>query len=116
MRVIVADDDRQVRSALRLFLIRRVRCPTIVEMADGPSLLHELQRMPADLLLLDWELPGYVNQRLVRLLRQITPSLRIIALSSRSEARDEALIAGVDRFISKGDTPDELSAALQEFQ
>jgi DNA-binding NarL/FixJ family response regulator len=114
MRVIVADDDCQVRSALGLLLRRRLSCVTIVELKNGTSVLREMKRTPAAVLLLDWELPGYPTRILVSLLKDVAPNLHVIVLSSHVEARAEALAAGADRFISKGSGPDELIAALQE--
>jgi hypothetical protein len=60
---------------------------------------------PTCLLLLDWELPGATGTELVAGVRQAAPGVRIIALSSRPEARYVALESGVDAFVSKGTHP-----------
>jgi DNA-binding NarL/FixJ family response regulator len=48
------------------------------------------------------------------LLHQEIPGAHIIALSSRPEARQAALAAHVDAFVSKGEPPEQLLAAISE--
>ena len=45
-------------------------------------------------------------------IHQVCGDLAIIALSGRLEARQAALDAGVDAFVSKGDPPERLLAAI----
>jgi DNA-binding NarL/FixJ family response regulator len=101
-RVLLADDQNSIRSSLRLLLEQRTNVQVAGEAADALDLLLLLQQTPADILFLDWELPGLPASHLLRLLRCEHPSLAIIAMSSRPEARAEALRAGVAAFLSKG--------------
>jgi DNA-binding NarL/FixJ family response regulator len=68
------------------------------------------------LLLLDWELPGDRALDILSTLRIICPALHVIALSGRPEARRAALKAGVDAFVSKSDPPENLLAAIRDFE
>jgi CheY-like chemotaxis protein len=63
-------------------------------------------------LLLGWELPGTSEIDLVPAIRRICPKLPVIALSGRLEARQVALAAGVEAFVSKSDPPERLLAAI----
>jgi DNA-binding NarL/FixJ family response regulator len=65
-----------------------------------------------DLVLLDWELPGLPAVSLLPLLQSHRPGLHVIALSGQPEARQAALEAGADAFVSKGDPPEGLVAAI----
>ncbi len=65
-----------------------------------------------DLLLLDWELPGMNGRDLLLQVRALCPHVKVIALSVTPEAREEALAAGADGFVSKGDPPDCLLMAI----
>jgi DNA-binding NarL/FixJ family response regulator len=63
--------------------------------------------------LLDWELPGLqAANSLLPALRALCPRLSVIALSGKPEARRAALAAGADGFVSKGDPPERLMAAV----
>ena len=128
MRILLADDQTKVRSALRLLLEQEPGLSVVGEAAEAEGLLTQVQRTQPDLVLLDWELPGLraadpsapstgpwsfvpgtegsgasSGQRLLSALRSVGCPLRVIALSGHVEAREEALAAGADAFVSKGD-------------
>jgi DNA-binding NarL/FixJ family response regulator len=113
MRILLADDQVTVRSALRLLLEQEPQVEIIGESADATAVLQAIERVEPDMILLDWELPGLSPVQLLRLLRYERPLLRIIALSSRPEARKRALAAHVDAFVSKSAPPEELLAAVR---
>jgi DNA-binding NarL/FixJ family response regulator len=113
MRVILADDDRNVRSALRLLLERELELEVAGEAADGKDLLAEAKSAEPDLVLFDWELPGLTVAETLSRLRACCPEVILIGLSGRVEARQAALGAGVDAFVSKGDPPERVLDTLQ---
>ena len=108
MRVLLADDQQQVRSALRVLLELEPDVQIVGEAADSTGVLLAAARKESDLVLLDWELPGLPPDQLLRLLRYEHPTLAVVGMSSRPEARVAAVAAGVDAFVCKGDAPDEL--------
>jgi DNA-binding NarL/FixJ family response regulator len=63
--------------------------------------------------LLDWELPKLQKSDFLRMVRSSCPDMKIIALSSKFEARQEALAARVDAFISKSEPPEKILATLR---
>lgn len=111
MRVLLADDDPHVRSALRLLLENEPGVSIVDECATGSSLVEHVVCSGADVVLLDWDLPGRPAGDLERL-RRVCPQCYVIALSGRPEHRLEALRDGVD-FISKGDAPEGLLGLLR---
>lgn len=106
MRILLADDQINVRSALHLVLAQITDLQIAGEAADAASLLEAVAQKQPDLVLLDWELPGLPPSQLLRLLKFERPSLQIIAMSSRPEAEQQALDAGVDAFMSKSEPPE----------
>jgi len=114
MRVILADDQAKVRSALRLLLEHQPGVEILGEAVDTTGLLDWVKAVCPDLVLLDWELPGLPVVALLPLLQYQCPGLRLMVLSSRPEVRREALEAGADAFISKGDPPERLLGAMEE--
>jgi CheY-like chemotaxis protein len=68
----------------------------------------------ADLVLLDWDLPGMEHQALLAALQKYNPSLKVVVLSSRMEERQAALLAGADAFVSKADPPEKLMTTVSE--
>ena len=69
---------------------------------------------PADLILLDWSLPGMALAQLIAQLQAIKPRTTVVVLGSQPEAARAALAAGADRFVSKADPPDRLMKAVRE--
>lgn len=101
MRILLADNESKVRSALRLFLEHQEGVSVIDEVAHGDELLTILPQISSTLLLLDWELPGPPMSEVLPHLRRSGKPMKIIALSGDPEAEQEAIRAGVDGFISK---------------
>jgi DNA-binding NarL/FixJ family response regulator len=106
LHVLIADDQPQVRSALRLFLQQRLRVSRIDEASDLEQALELIGANYPDLVLLDWELPGQSGAAALAGLRTASPGSTVIALSGRPEARQAALAAGADGFVSKGEPPE----------
>ena len=113
MRVLLADDQSKVRSALRLLLEQEPGMSVVGEAAEAEDLLAQVRAVHPDLVLLDWELPGLqAANPVLPTLRALCPHLSVIALSGRPGARRAALAAGADAFVSKGDPPEQLMAAV----
>lgn len=115
MRVLLADDERNVRSALQFVLAETASLQIVGEAADATGLLQAVAQKQPDLLLLDWELPGLPVDQLLRLLWYERPSLKIIAMSSRPEAHQAAVDADVSAFISKSEPPARVLAIIHAF-
>jgi DNA-binding NarL/FixJ family response regulator len=113
MRIILADNRRKVRFALRTLLTQQTDFEIVGEASDARDLLSLLETSCPDALLLDWELPGMDIIELLASLRTLCPGMPVLALSGRVQARRVAMDAGVDAFVSKGDPPERLLSALQ---
>jgi DNA-binding NarL/FixJ family response regulator len=116
MHVLLADDQAEVRSALRFLLEQESGMRVVGEAAEAQAVLAQDTAIEPDLVLLDWELPGTQATDLLFALRSRCGRTIVIALSGRPEARREALDAGVDAFVSKGDPPEYLLAILYTFR
>jgi DNA-binding NarL/FixJ family response regulator len=124
MRFLVADDNTEIRGALRL-LLDELGESDIVERTDQAGVLAAAVDRPIEALLLDWELPESATGRLrdgedqsgcaslVQEVRRRLPECRIIAMSGRPEARADSLRAGCDGFVSRNEPPDRLVALLR---
>ncbi len=115
MRVLIAEHQPKVRFALRVTMERQPGSKSVSEVVDARELLSQAELMCPDLVLLDWALPGMDAEETLRNLHRTCPDLFVIALSGKDEARQAALQAGADAFVSKADPPDWLLAAIGEF-
>mgnify|MGYP000893660358 FL=1 len=103
MRILIADDQQTVRSALRLALEEDERGWKVAEVEDAARLDDAVARVRPHVLLLDWELPGLDVAAWLHRAHGRWPVLRVVAMSSLPEAHAAALAAGADAFLSKGD-------------
>jgi DNA-binding NarL/FixJ family response regulator len=112
-RVLVADGDPTVRSALRLVLCQAVGLNVVEEASDAAHLLVAAAASAPDLVLLDWNLPGWHPDEALTALRAGAPGATVVVLSTRPEPRRRALAAGADAFVCKADGPTLLLATLE---
>jgi DNA-binding NarL/FixJ family response regulator len=112
MRILLADAQAKVRFALRVLLERQPGFEVVGEVASVEELLARTAALCPDVVLLDWNVAGPVAAGLVLALRCDCPHLGVIVLSGRPEARAAALAAGADAFVSKGNPPEHLMAAI----
>jgi DNA-binding NarL/FixJ family response regulator len=116
MRLLLADDQPNVRFALRALLERQTRIQVTGEAADWEALLSHTNATCPDAVLLDWGLPSATEAEPLSALREACPDLVVIVLSGRPEARQAALDAGADAFVSKTDPPQQLLTALRSLE
>ncbi len=113
MRILLADEQTRVRSALQILLCQEPDVSIVGEASEGKELLAQLRAIRPDLVLLDWGLPDLAAIGSLPGLQTVCPNLMVIVLSGRPEARLEALAAGADEFVSKIDPPARLLLAIQ---
>jgi DNA-binding NarL/FixJ family response regulator len=113
-QILLADDNKDLISALRLLLETRFGTELIIEARDMEHVLAQVEDTRPDCLILDWELPGRPIRGRVSVLRTMMPDLKIIITSSHPESKQEALSEGADEFISKSDSPVKILEVLQK--
>jgi DNA-binding NarL/FixJ family response regulator len=113
IRILIADDQSHSRSALRLLLKFEPGMRVVGEADDVGRALELAAATRPDVVLMDWELPDQDSAATLVGLRQAWPGAAVIALSGRPEARQEALLAQADGFVSKWDPPERLLAAVR---
>ncbi len=107
-RFLLADDNPDLRSALRLMLETRLDAPQVIEANDHACLIEQCLASQPDCLILDWELPGLDERSRLAALRELLPDLKIIVTSTRPEAAQAAEAAQADAFICQTDPPSEI--------
>jgi DNA-binding NarL/FixJ family response regulator len=114
-RILLADDNPEIRSALRLLLETRLDMELINEARDMEHVLAQMEDAQPACIILDWDLPGRPTRGRISVLRALVPELTVIVINTRPELREDILTEGADAFICKTDPPERLLDALSKF-
>ena len=114
LRILLADHDARVRSALHTLLAQEVETLAVRGCPDIGCLAVEIKGFEPDLVLLDWELPGRPVAALLFALNRLDAKPKVIVLSARPEAEQEAMTVGADAFVSKGEPPERLLVVFHD--
>jgi len=113
-RILVVDDDPNIRAALKFRLERSALSVTIAR--DGVEALSMVQIDPPHLMLLDLMLPEIDGFEVLRRLKadQSTRDISVIVLTAKANraCRDRSYALGADAFVSKPFSPRRLVAQI----
>jgi DNA-binding response OmpR family regulator len=111
-RILVVDDDADIRGLLRELLERRGFAVT--EAADGRQALQELYGARPDLILLDVGMPGMDGWTTLERIRELS-EVPVVMLTARSEELEKTrgLRAGADDYVTKPFGRQELLARIE---
>jgi two-component system response regulator AlgR len=113
VRILIADHQSAVRSAVRLLLEERLESDVVGEAANSQELLAQLEHLRPDIILLDWDLPGGSTVDLLGAFRGLDRQPKVIVLGAHPEVGQAAWATSADAFVSKGDPPRRLLAAVR---
>lgn len=111
---VVVDDDEDARALLTTALRRDGRFDVLGEAADGAGAIEAADRLHPDLLLLDLAMPGMGGLEAIPLLREASPSTRIVVVSGFPNDRleDVTRSRGAVGYVPKGLSPRRLVADI----
>jgi DNA-binding response OmpR family regulator len=113
LNILVVEDHDDLREATVAALTAMGY--TVRGVASAEAIDDEAGRFPANILLLDLNLPGEDGLSVARRLRAATPDLGIIMVTARNQAKDlvQGYGCGADIYVAKPASPEELHAAIQ---
>ena len=114
--VYLADDHILFLEGIRFLLSSLDSVAAVFEAHSGQELLEGFSQHPADLVLLDIEMPGMNGIEAARELKQSYPEVKIIALSMYSDEQYYAgmIEAGADGFLLKNSSFSVVKRAIDE--
>ena len=116
MRVLIADDHPVVRHGLKQMLSQEADLTVVGEARDGNEVMELSGRVPWDVAVLDYHMPGKNGLELVKELHQRYPGRSVLILSMYPEDTYaiRALKAGAAGYLTKESAPEDLVAAIRK--
>jgi DNA-binding response OmpR family regulator len=112
-RIVIVEDDEWVRRLLRTTL--SAEDYEIFEASDGEEGLRLVTETSADIVLLDWQMPGVHGSLVLDALKEMRPTLPVIVLTAeeRQTQRELAESLRADAFLNKPFSPLELLGLIE---
>jgi DNA-binding NtrC family response regulator len=113
VRILIVDDDREMRRLLADFL--EGEGFDVVQAADAAQTLTRIREAPCDVVLLDKNLPDWSGLHILPALRKLLPRTPVIVITAFGDMRthDDAFSRGAFDLLFKPFSLDELLVALQ---
>jgi len=116
-RILIIDDDAQLRATLREVLEREGY--EVVEAPNGREGLERYQEAPTEVMITDILMPEQEGLETIMILRRVDPQAKIIAISGggqtgRMDFLHLAAMLGVQRTLRKPFRPQELLEAVRD--
>ncbi len=115
IRLFLVDDHPVVREGIRAFLAQEPGLLVVGEARHGQALLEQLPTTPADVVLLDINMPVLGGLATTRRLRAEFPAVKVLMLSMLNHERyvGQLFEAGALGYILKNDEPAEMVLAIR---
>lgn len=117
IRVLLVDDDADVRASIRLVLESEPDIVVVAECPDGERGAAVARRLRVDVALVDLRMPGgpdgIATTGLLRAL-EVPPRVVVLTAFEHDDAVLRALEVGASGFLLKGARPHELAAAVRD--
>lgn len=111
--ILIVEDEQRTAEIVALYL--RHDGHEVEVCGDGQEAWRRFSSAPADLVVLDWMLPGLDGPTLCRRMRESGSDVRIVLLTARAAEDDriQGLDAGADDYVCKPFSPRELAARVR---
>jgi DNA-binding NarL/FixJ family response regulator len=113
-KILIADDERLVRTTLRSLLAEKSNWK-VIEAADGQAAVEETKRHQPDVAVLDIVMPVMSGIEAAYEVRRLAPETKIILMSSHYTEEEAAVLArlfGDGNFIAKSEMGKALVPAI----
>ena len=116
IRVLIVDDSARARAGLRALLATWPEVEVVGEATNGQEAVRQVEEQAPTLVLMDLRMPRMDGVQATRQIKARWPEVSIVVVTISTAAEPDALAAGADAFVVKGDAPERLRTALRACQ
>lgn len=113
-KILLVEDDHLLRMGLKSMIDMHGKYEVDDDVATGKDAVRSFRMKKQDIVLLDLRLPDMPGTEVLRKIREIEPTAKVVVLTA-SDDNDfiyEALEHGANAYVLKGSNPDELFLAM----
>lgn len=115
--IVLADDQSEVRQALRRYLDKDGRFWIVGEASDGAQALNKVQLLKPEAVILDLAMPNLDGMQALPKIKDASPRTKVFVLSSMvpfSDFREQAIALGATEAYDKYVPPNEIIDRIVE--
>ena len=116
MRIILATADRDLRLAIELLMSDEPGLKVVGVASEIEGLISLVKSSCPDLVLVDLDLTGRPVDEAISEMKSFKCGARFVAMGKYPDLKAHAVKSGADVYVTKGDPPETLLAAVQEIQ
>lgn len=115
LRILLADDHKMLREALRLMLDQEPDMEVVAEVSGGFELLQHVAAAKPNVVCMDINMPGLNGIETTRRLHDLDAAIKVIGLSAHTDQHLilEMLRAGATGYVAKSEASEELVRAIR---
>jgi DNA-binding NarL/FixJ family response regulator len=104
-RILIADEDEDIRRVIRWFLESRTTCEVCGEAVNGVDAIEKARTLNPDLILLDYSMPAMNGIETGAVLKAMLPEVPVILFTSQDTGAIEsaAMSVGIRAVVPKTD-------------
>lgn len=115
IQLVIVDDHSMVREGLRMLIENEADIRIVGEAGNGKEAVSLLKQTPVDVVVLDIALPDKNGIEVLKDLKHVSETVRVLMLSMHAEDRFgvRSIQAGASGYITKGSASEELVNAIR---
>ena len=112
MRVLVVDDDPDVRKLMRRVLESKKSFQVVGEAVDGVDALEKMETLNPQLVIMDVRMPRMDGIEATKQIKEAWPSTAVVGFSAFGDSEEAMLAAGASAYVLKDLNSDEVILTL----
>ena len=112
MRVLVVDDDPDIRTLMKRVLDSKKSFEVVGEAVDGLDALEKMETLNPQLVIMDVRMPRMDGVEATKLIKEKWPATAVVGFSAFGDSETDMLAAGASAYVLKDLNSDEVILTL----
>ena len=113
LRIMIVEDNPHARGALSAFISTLDWLTVTCEASNGEEAVKKIESQTPDMVLMDIQMPVMDGLKATQYIKKRWPHIKVVALTLYSNYGSQAKQAGVDAFLIKGCSMEEMTSTIR---